>query len=130
MLYEPGQVVYISKARYPGSEPERLTPVIIQSGFIGKDGREWFVYERPAEGDGLVTYDIAPFGAFHETSSSGNNFSRQLNDPVFAKKFLVRLGLLDESGNLTAHYAQLSGEHAEAGLAPADATDMLGIAPD
>jgi hypothetical protein len=110
MHYSNGQTVFISVARQKqflnscSEDESQRVAVVIHSGLVGRDGREWYVYERASEGDGTVHYDIAPYSAFFDSQQAESNFTKQLREePGFAREFLTRAGILDQSGELAEH---------------------------
>jgi hypothetical protein len=62
--YDKGQTVYIGLDHvdpYRRRNENIRVPVVIESGFLGRDGREWYVYERPSKDGNLCHYGVAPY---------------------------------------------------------------------
>jgi hypothetical protein len=96
MDYTKGQTVYIGLSHvdlYHRNVESTRVPVVIESGFVGRDGREWYVYERPSKEGDLCQYDVAPFSAFYDSETAGSNFKKQMQDPTFAKQCNGRVSL-------------------------------------
>jgi hypothetical protein len=107
--YDKGQTVYIGLDHvdpYRRRNENIRVPVVIESGFLGRDGREWYVYERPSKDGNLCHYGVAPYAAFYDSEYAESNFTKLMKDPVFARQSLQRAGILDANGELSEHYRE------------------------
>lgn len=108
MNYSPRQTVYLDKPGLRSLDDPRSAreAVIIQSGFVGRDGREWYVFERTSSLGELAGYDVAPYSAFYDTDTVDSNHRKELSSPEFATRFLQRAGILDSEGELAKPYRE------------------------
>ena len=104
MHYAPGQTVYLDASRYRSGPRGHRIPVVIEHGFTGRDGTQWYVYERPGVTGGSCSYDVAPYAAFYDSEASESNFDKLMREPGYAKTFLQRACILDENGELAKRY--------------------------
>lgn len=104
MHYESGQTVYVEADRNASIRGVHRVAVVIQEGFIGRDGREWYVFERPSKSVDDCAYDVAPYAAFYDSETAEGNFQKLMREPAYAKQFLQRAGILDTNGELAEIY--------------------------
>lgn len=104
MHYQSGQTVYIEKDRCATLRGVNRVAVVVQDGFIGRDGREWYVFERPSKNKEDCAYDVAPYAAFYDSETAESNFHKLMREPAYAKQFLQRTGIIDKNGELAEIY--------------------------